>query len=250
MRLTLALTLSLAACAASPDRDPAPAPGGDPPPVSDPGSPNGATARLPLALDGLEPGWLVTTTTMTDGAATAEATVVSDGSPISIAGVDGTRVLATVTDGNGALIATQTVRTPCATRDAHPLRVPSRYATIQAAIDAAHPGDTVAVAPGHYTESVVMRPGICLLGAGPSLTTLDARGEGRSLVDLSLAPGSTVSGFTFRGTTSQAGCATDDPFECAGDWRRAGVFVSGEGVGGTGLNPTTAGPGRPRSRRP
>jgi hypothetical protein len=128
---------------------------------------------------------------------------------------------------------------PCSR--AHALHVPAQFPTIQAAVTAAKPGDTVAVAAGTYTESVIMQPGVCLLGAGPAVTVLDAQGAAKSLVDMSIAPGSTVSGFTFRGTTSPAGCAPD-PFACAGDFYRAGVFVSGEGVGATDILPGQVAP--------
>jgi hypothetical protein len=107
--------------------------------------------------------------------------------------------------------------------------VPTEYATIQAAVDAAQPGDTVKVAAGEYHESVVMRPGVCLLGSGAKHSVLDAQGESRTLVDLTGAPGSTVSGFTLRGTVSNATdtCDGDDPFGCSGDWYRAAIYIGG-----------------------
>ncbi len=43
---------------------------------------------------------------------------------------------------------------------------PADFRTIQAAIDASEEGDTVSVAPGTYTESVGMRDGVNLQGAG------------------------------------------------------------------------------------
>ncbi|HEY0192323.1 MAG TPA: NosD domain-containing protein [Kofleriaceae bacterium] len=229
MRSALVMALGLTACASS---------GGitdHPPGTTDPdfGSYPGAEPDVaaPLVIDGLEPGWLVTTTTLADGRMPVDATVVSDGSPITVAATDGTRAFAAVTGGDGAVIATQTVLAACSPRSPQ-LHVPAQYPTIQAAVNAAHPGDTITVAPGRYTETVIMKQGVCLLGSGASRTILDGRGEARTLVDLSIAPGSTVSGFTFRGTTGNGGCATDDVYQCSGNWYRAGIFVSGEGLGG------------------
>lgn len=53
------------------------------------------------------------------------------------------------------------------------LHVPEDYATIQAAVDAAASGDTVQVAAGEYSETVVtLHAGVTLQGAGPGLTVL------------------------------------------------------------------------------
>jgi hypothetical protein len=53
--------------------------------------------------------------------------------------------------------------------------VPKNYATIQAAIDATQPKDTVLVAPGHYVENIKMADrGITVLSShGPLCTTID-----------------------------------------------------------------------------
>jgi hypothetical protein len=53
-----------------------------------------------------------------------------------------------------------------------------RYATIQSAIDAAHAGDTVRVAPGLYAENLVIQKKISLIGAGLSETVVDGRSLG------------------------------------------------------------------------
>ena len=52
---------------------------------------------------------------------------------------------------------------------------PADFMTIQAAIDASEEGDTVFVAPGTYTESVRMKHGVNLQGAGAERTVIDGR---------------------------------------------------------------------------
>lgn len=54
---------------------------------------------------------------------------------------------------------------PAAANGPATLRVPAEYASIQAAVDAANPGDTVLIAPGTYQEEVfVTTPGITIAG--------------------------------------------------------------------------------------
>jgi hypothetical protein len=175
----------------------------------------------------LQPGWLVTTSRMTDGSAPSDTTQVSDGSALTLTGAPGDVFVATVTDGAGTLVATQSMRSPCTMARSRQLRVPGEFPTIQAAVDVARPGDTVAVAAGVYTESVKLRPGVCLVGAGARQSFLDAQHQAISLVDLTGAPGSMVSGFTFRGVTMPPGCADRDPFTCSGDWYAAGIYLGG-----------------------
>ncbi len=184
---------------------------------------------IELTLSDLQPGWRVTTTRSTQHASPVESTRVSDGAPITLSASPTDVVVATVTDANGVLIVTHAMKAPCTMAASRQLRVPSEYATIQAAVDAALPGETVKVAGGTYTESIRMRPGVCLLGSGAKHTVLDAQGEGRTLVDLTSAPGSVVSGFTLRGTSQPEGCAQPaDPFLCSGNWYRAGIYLGGE----------------------
>jgi len=194
-------------------------------PGPDPGS--GAGPQVSAVVDGLEPGWLVTTTRLTDGAAPSELTQVSDGSPMTLTGAAGDVFVAIATDGNGELRALQSMRSPCTMARSRQLRVPAEYRSIQAAVDAARPGDTVAVAAGTYSEAVQLRAGVCLLGAGAQHTVLDAQHQPMTLVDLTSAPGSVVAGFTLRGVTMPAGCGDQDPFSCSGNWYRAGVYLGG-----------------------
>jgi len=50
---------------------------------------------------------------------------------------------------------------------------PAGFSSIQAAIDAAGPGDTVKVAPGTYREGVTMKAGVSLQGSGARSTVID-----------------------------------------------------------------------------
>ena len=52
------------------------------------------------------------------------------------------------------------------------LKVPSQYATIQSAINAAHPCDTILVAPGTYTEQLTIDKSINIVGSGAGVTTI------------------------------------------------------------------------------
>src|SRR3954469_4548330 len=46
------------------------------------------------------------------------------------------------------------------------LNVPGSYPTIQAAVNAANPGDTIAVAAGTYAENVLFNKRLLVVGAG------------------------------------------------------------------------------------
>lgn len=55
--------------------------------------------------------------------------------------------------------------------------VPADYSTIQAAIDAAKTGDTIKIAAGTYNESLQMKSGVCLDGAGIDKTIISIPGS-------------------------------------------------------------------------
>ena len=73
---------------------------------------------------------------------------------------------------------------------------------IQAAIDAASPGETVLVHPGTYTESITLRSGIDVKGEGAGLVTL--RGPADPAVAISNCTNTEFSGFTVIPATSAA----------------------------------------------
>lgn len=136
--------------------------------------------------------------------------------------------------GDGTIMATAlTPPTSCVTGTSvqpagRDRTVPRDYATIQAAIDAAGPGDVVRVQPGMYHETVHLKSDVSLIGAGASNTILDARGDAVSLIDFSGARNTVVQGFTLTGVGQPSGCAQpDDPFYCSGNWYAAAIYGDG-----------------------
>lgn len=87
------------------------------------------------------------------------------------------------------------------------VRVPEDHKTIQAAIDAAQPGDTVTVAPGKYPERIRLKAGVTLRSRGDNAkgaeglkraeaTVIDGGGKGGKQPGVAMAEGSTLDGFT------------------------------------------------------
>jgi hypothetical protein len=87
------------------------------------------------------------------------------------------------------------------------LRVPQDHKTIQAAIDASNPGDTITVAPGKYQGGIRLKPGIILRSEGDDAkgtdglaraeaTVIDGGGKEAKLPGIMMAEGSTLDGFT------------------------------------------------------
>lgn len=150
-----------------------------------------------------------------------------------VAATQGADLLTVVfNDPQGKLVDAQFHEPACPqlrpVRGAAVLNVPADFQSIQEAIDAASPGDTVFVEAGTYHENLKLAPNVLLLGAGPDLTTLDGKGEGADLVDVTNAYGSAVMGFNFVNVTSDNGCARpDDEFACAGDWYGAPIYGDG-----------------------
>jgi len=76
------------------------------------------------------------------------------------------------------------------------VKVPEDYSSIQAAINAANPGDTIQVAPGLYNENLVLNKTLRLVGEDKYSTIIDAGGRGPAL--LITASNVYVSGFAFQ----------------------------------------------------
>jgi len=72
-------------------------------------------------------------------------------------------------------------------------KVPTEYLTIQAAVDAAYPGDIIQVASGIYYEHVVVNKSLTIVGENSSATIID--GDGTGIVVCVNAPDVEIRGF-------------------------------------------------------
>ncbi|MCH7960092.1 MAG: ankyrin repeat domain-containing protein [Candidatus Hydrogenedentes bacterium] len=89
--------------------------------------------------------------------------------------------------------------------------VPTDFASIQDAIDAAEPGDTVRVEAGEYDETVQLKSGVSLLGAGRELATIYATPDRGPVISALRCDNAVVRGFTLKHVTGdEVGRAVSD----------------------------------------
>lgn len=118
--------------------------------------------------------------------------------------------------------------------------VPRQHKTIQAAIDAASPGDTIWVAAGVYRGPIAITKRLVLYGeSGAEKTILDGRDSVR-VVRVEGVSQTSVIGFTIRGGKSNSGggiyCVRDSAFQIGdcvftGNWESAISIWDSQGVG-------------------
>jgi len=87
------------------------------------------------------------------------------------------------------------------TKEVGVIRVPQQYPTIQEAVDAANPGDTIRVASGQYTETVnIYKNGLKLIGEGKTATVVDCANAGSWGFVATNVQGLQISGFKIMNT--------------------------------------------------
>jgi hypothetical protein len=114
---------------------------------------------------------------------------------------------------------------------------PACYSTIQAAIDAAHDGDTVAIAPGRYAGGVTVEKSVAIVGAGSGSTIIKGGGPVLTIGVFGAATEPTVSitGVTITGGVATSAPAPDGPITFVA--RGGGVSIPGS-AGGAGATVT------------
>jgi len=192
------------------------------------GDPTTGSSTVPLA--GPQAEYVVATFVSSPDAWLDAESILGDHAEVAVP--DGATTAAALVSSSGAIV--DAAVSTCGSRPvASPsvLSVPTDYATIQGALDAAGPGDTVAVAAGVYTEHLLLPSYVKLLGAGASTTILDGQNLGGRLIDFTGATAAVVSGFTLRNVARGDVCGGDHPTECSGDWYSAAVYADGHDDG-------------------
>lgn len=102
------------------------------------------------------------------------------------------------------------------------------FATIQAALAAAHDGDTIAVAAGTYAGPITIDKSVRLVGSGAAATVIRGGGPVVTIGDLTgrTAPTVSLSGVTITGGLTTGSAAGDTAIAGGG-----GVFVPGPDTG-------------------
>jgi len=113
-----------------------------------------------------------------------------------------------------ALMVLQTTLPAQTSRAASLITVPTDFPTIQSAIDAASPGDTIKVLPGTYTEQLTISKSLTIIGSGQTVTIVKAPDVLEpgilgipNIIEISDSATVTMKGFTIKGVEGDS-CGT------------------------------------------
>ena len=124
----------------------------------------------------------------------------------------------------GLAVATTVTAATLTVGNASSLPCTGTFPTIQSAIIAANPGDTISVCPGTYNESVTIDRTLTLLGAQNGVDARTRSGANESIINAACSPVQIVAdnvildGFTVQGSTMT------DPCTIAGIYMNPGGF--------------------------
>jgi hypothetical protein len=112
----------------------------------------------------------------------------------------------------------------------------SCFATIQAAVDAAHDGDTIKIGPGTFAGGISIDVSVTLKGAGAAATTISG---GAPVLTIGVADAATEPTVAIKGVTITGGVAVSNPTDPAGtrDFG-GGIEIPWAADGGTGATVT------------
>ncbi|HEX8698649.1 MAG TPA: NosD domain-containing protein [Myxococcaceae bacterium] len=191
--------------AGRPLEEPLPLPS-TPPVDPDPSTPGEPTGQLTVSLQGLGEGYSLTAMRLRPNTPAEEAALaVPAGATelmLTYKPEESLSVTVNAPDGTVERLVFGANADKGHSASGRILHVPVGYSTIQAAINAASAGDTVLVRPGTYSEHVRLKRGVRLQGVQARETVLKASEVGKPIVDLTEAPGSMVTGFTFQGAAA------------------------------------------------
>src|SRR5213596_2450186 len=110
------------------------------------------------------------------------------------------------------------------------------FSTIQAAVDAAHDGDTITIGPGTFAGGISIDVSVTLKGAGAAATTISG---GAPVLTIGVADAATEPTVAIKGVTITGGVAVSNPTDPAGtrDFG-GGIEIPWAADGGTGATVT------------
>lgn len=114
--------------------------------------------------------------------------------------------------------------------------------SIQSAINAANPGDTVQVAAGIYNENITLKSGVVVQGAGASTTIIQGTGSGPVVTAINVDSNAKIDRFTITGGNATDGggilCSNSSPTISNNTIADNVATNVGAGIAGWDSNPT------------